>query len=369
MVTMGDVAARAGVSQATVSFVLGGTSDRLKISPQTRERVLEVARELGYQRNQFARAMVTGKSRIIGVLTAPSSGENIIHIMTGAMEATSQNDYLLKVLHLAYAGIDEATIARCLAWRLAGALIVGLSEESHRLLNDAFRENKIPVALIDNVPPLEWGVRVRSNDEQGIGQVISHLTGLGHRRIAFMGGRRGPLSEWRERSFRAALADAGLSAPEHWIRHSSWGDQTVMETEIRALFAESGQDLPTAVVCSADTVALVTLRIARSLGLRLPADLSVTGYSNGSLSEFVDPPLTTVDQAFHEMGRIAASQVIGFAENADAENSDTEVLQRYENATRGDIQIPTRLIERGSTAPPPASGKHWKGEYGFEDSV
>ncbi len=158
MVTMGDVAARAGVSQATVSFVLGGTSDKLKISPQTRERVLEVARELGYQRNQFARAMVTGKSRIIGVLTAPHSGENIINILTGAMEATSQNDYLHKVLHLSYDGVDDATIARCLAWRLAGALIVGLSEEAHSRLNVAFYENKIPVALIDNVPPLEWGI-------------------------------------------------------------------------------------------------------------------------------------------------------------------------------------------------------------------
>ena len=100
MVTMGEVAARAGVSQATVSFVLGGSADRLKISTQTQERVLEVARELGYQRNQLARAMVTGKSRIIGVLTAPQASENIINILTGAMEAASQNDYLLKVLHL-----------------------------------------------------------------------------------------------------------------------------------------------------------------------------------------------------------------------------------------------------------------------------
>lgn len=354
MVTMGDVAARAGVSQATVSFVLGGTSDKLKISPQTRERVLEVARELGYQRNQFARAMVTGKSRIIGVLTAPHSGENIINILTGAMEATSQNDYLLKVLHLSYDGVDDATIARCLAWRLAGALIVGLSEEAHSRLNVAFYENKIPVALIDNVPPLEWGVRVRSDDEQGIRQVMSHLTALGHRRIAFVGGRRGSLSEWRERSFRAALADAGLSAPAHWIRHSSWGDQKIMEAEVRALFEESKGMLPTAVICSADTVALVVLRIARSLGLRLPADLSVTGYSNGALSEFVDPPLTTIDQAFHEMGRLAALEVIGCAESSDGESSDGESRKPNEMIAHRDIQIPTRLIERGSTAPPPA---------------
>ena len=351
MVTMGDVAARAGVSQATVSFVLGGTSDRLKISPQTRERVLEVARELGYQRNQIARAMVTGKSRIVGVLTAPQASENIINILAGAMETASQNDYLLKVLHLSYNGIDAATIARCLEWRLAGALIVGLSEESHARLHDAFRENKIPIAVIDNVPPTEWGVRVRSDDEQGIRAVVSHLTALGHRQIAFVGGRPGLLSEWREQSFCAALADAGLSAPTHWIRRSSWGDQKIIEAEVRALFQESGDTLPTAVVCSADTIAMVVLRIARARGLRLPGDLSVTGYANGSLSEFADPPLTTLDQSFYEMGRVAAVHVIGFAESGEA-GSDT-----HEIAADRDIRIPTRLIERGSTAPPPAKNE------------
>ena len=113
----------------------------------------------------------------------------------------------------------------------------------------------------------------------------------------------------------------GLSVPAQWVRNSSWGDQKVIEAEVRALYSRAaGRILPTAVVCSADTIALVVMRIARAMGLRLPADLSVTGYSNGSLTEFVDPPLTTVDQSFLEMGRVAALQVIGFAEGQDAEN-------------------------------------------------
>ena len=82
--------------------------------------MLGAARELGYQRNQLARAMVTGKSRIIGVLTTPKSSDNMVRILTGAMEVASQNDYLLKVVHLSYNGIDDATIARCLEWRAGG---------------------------------------------------------------------------------------------------------------------------------------------------------------------------------------------------------------------------------------------------------
>lgn len=342
MVTMGDVAARAGVSQATVSFVLGGRADRQKISHETRDRVMNAARELAYQRNQLARSMVTGKSRIIGVLTTSEAVDNIVCILTGAMEATSQNDYLLKIIHISYNDIDDATIARCLEWRLAGAIVVGFSAEVHQRLQDFFHHNNIPVALLDNVAPGDWGVRVRSDDGQGIRQCVSHLVTLGHRRIAFIGGGESFLSEWREESFRAGMADAGLSAPAHWIRHSSWRDQETIESEVEALFQESKDELPTAVVCAADTVAMVVLRIARSMGLRLPEDLSVTGYSNAALSLFTDPPLTTVDQAFQEMGYVATLQIVSFAESNDAK----------ESITPKDMLIPTRLIERASTAPP-----------------
>ena len=339
---MGDVASRAGVSQATVSFVLGGRADRLKISHQTRERVLGAAQELGYQRNQLARAMVTGKSRIIGILITPQSGENIVRILTGAMEAASENNYLLKVVHLSWAGVDEATIARCLEWRLAGVLVVGFSEETHYRINDAFRKGNIPVSLIDNVPPVNWGVRVASDDEQGIRQIVSHLLELGHRKIAYIGGQPGPLSEWREKTFRAAVAQAGLINPQHWMRQTSWGDREIIEAEVKSLFQESGDSLPTAVVCSADTMALVVMRYARSLGLRLPEDLSVTGYSNGLMSEFSDPPLTSVDQSFHEMGRFGALQVIGTAESGETRT----------NPPSEERLLPVRLIERASTTVP-----------------
>ncbi len=340
-VTMGDVASRAGVSQATVSFVLGGRADRLKISHETRERVLGAAQELGYQRNQLARAMVTGKSRIIGLLTTPQANDNIVRMMTGAMEAASENNYLLKVVHLSWAGIDDATVARCLEWRLAGAILIGFSDETHRRLNEAFRNAGMPLVLVDNVPPVNWGARISSDDEQGIGEAVAHLLALGHRRIAFIGGAPNPLSEWRAKTFQVALARAGVALPSHWMRHTSWGDADTIETDVRALFDDSKNALPTAIVCSADTIAMTVLRIARARGLRLPYDLSVIGYSNAALGEFADPPLTTVDQSFHEMGRAAALQVIGLAESDEKNRTPSKTL------------LPTRLIVRASTAAEP----------------
>ena len=339
MVTMGQVAARAGVSQATVSLVLGGSADRLKISQQTRERVLDVARELGYRRNLLARAMVTGKSHIIGVVTAVQAGENIIKILAGAMEAANDHDYLLKVVHLSESGIDEATITRCLEWRLAGAMVVGLMEGSQIRLQEEFRRAQIPLALIDNAPLPEWGVRFISDDAHGIRQVVSHLVALGHRRIAFLGGSSSVLSDWRESSFRAALADAGLTLPAHWVRNTSWTDQEIIAEGAHAVLRG---DSPTAIVCSADAIAMVVLRVARSLGLRLPADLSVTGYSNAALSAYADPSLTTVDQPFSALGHAAVMHLIQCAESED-----------LSTGPRPERLLPTQLLERGSTAPPP----------------
>ncbi len=345
MVTMTEVATKAGVSQATVSLVLGGRADRLKISPETRERVLGAARELGYQRNQLARAMVTGKSRIIGVLTTPHVGENFVRILTGAMEAANAHDYLLKVLHLSHDTIDDGVISRCMEWRLAGAMVVGLSEASQRRLHDEFRNVGLSLALIDSAPLPEWGVRVLSDDDQGIHAVVSHLVGLGHQKIAFLGGRPGELSARRERSFRDAIAEAGLETPEAWIRNGSWSDAQVIEEGARAILRESDAlGRPTAIACSADNIAMSVLRIARSLGLRLPDELSVTGYSNMALSAFADPPLTTVDQSFRDMGYEAAMHLIGRAEQG--EDVSLSISPNPE------VLLPTQLIERGSAAPP-----------------
>lgn len=346
LVTMNDVAAHAGVSQTTVSYVLNGRTMGVNIPGGTREQVLEAARTLGYQRNALARAMVTGKSRTLGVVISPGiyRREPATCILAGALEAASQNDYLFKILPLSENGVEDAVVARCVEWRLAGVMAVSIEEETQRRLHDAFCQKEIAFAVVDGAPMLHRGFHVLSDDEQGVRQVVSHLTALGHRRIAFLGGRPGSLSKWRERSFRAALADAGLSAPAHWIRHTTWSDPKVIEAEVRALFQESGDRFPTAIACSADTIAMIVLRVARSLGLRLPDDLSVTGYSNASLSGFVDPPLVTVDQSFQEMGHAAALQIIGLAESDDADG----------NLVSSETLLPTRLIERASTAPPPS---------------
>jgi len=232
-----------------------------------------------------------------------------------------------------------------LEWRLAGVIIVGLGGAAVDALQAEFRRVGIPVAFVDDAQQRMGSASICSDDAQGIGDVVRHLLDLGHRRIAFLGGRRNRVGERREESFRALMQAANITVPEHWVRHSSWGDPEPIEQEARALL--TAPESPTAIVCAGDTVAMAVMRTARSLGLRVPADLSVTGYSNATLSEFADPALTTVDQPFQEMGYAAAAHLIQVATTAETgQAAPTEPEEIPEKL------LPTRLIVRGSTAPP-----------------
>jgi LacI family transcriptional regulator len=352
MVTMDDIARHAGVSRTTVSFVLNkwnGPTGR--ISEETRRRVLLSASVLNYQTNELAKSVVTGKNRVLGVLTSPDM-HNAFQVLTGAIEVAEQNNYLLKLLHLSYNTIDESVISRCLQWRLAGVLVFGLSDEVHRYIHDEFERIKMPLAIVDSAPSLfRWGAWGCSDDAQGMLFAVSHLTDLGHRRIAFMGGEACALSEWRERVFREAMSAKGLVVPTDWVQRSSWVTNIpTIEAVARELLTSSHNgDRPTAIVCASDLIALIVQRIARSLGFQLPSDLSIMGYGDHQLARFADPPLTSVKQSFHALGGIATQRLITLAENkAEKREIEGETIVEQANS----FMLPTSLVIRSSTAPP-----------------
>ena len=168
--------------------------------------------------------------------------------------------------------------------------------------------------------------------------MVEHLVGLGHRRLAFLGGRTNQISLERERAFRAALTKENLPIVENWVRHSSWSNIPLIEENAVALL-DAPEGRPTAIVCASDKSAMIVLRLARARGLRLPEDLSVTGFTNSTLSEVSDPPLTTVEQPFHEMGFAAVTHLMKRVEG-------TEKVERF----TAPLLIPNRLIIRSSTA-------------------
>lgn len=341
MVTMSDIAARVGVSRATVSYVLNGRDVGISIREDTRKKILETAAEMGYRRNELARAVVTGKNFVLGFLV---HGQNEVanRILFSAQEEADRSGYLIKPLSVNqdYRG----AVQRCIEQRLAGVLLIAPMQDALDHLHAEASRFNMPIAMMDNTPPQNWGIHVIADNELGLRLTLEHLIGLGHRRIAFVSAQpTEPVAREREAEFRKMSAALGLPLEERFIIATSWDKPHLIEPGVESLLCLP--DRPTALVCAGDKIAIIAQRAARRVGLRLPHDLSITGFSDLELANFADPPLTTVAQPVEDIGREATRQILAAIENPEAYAAQEPLT----------VILPTKLIVRESTAPVPLS--------------
>lgn len=302
-VTMQDIASAAGVSQSTVSRVLNDSPTSVPIAAETRERVREVAERLGYRPNPLARGLRGARTMLLGVIVR----EIMDPFFSMAIEAISAEALARGynvVLGIAHSKADEAIALRAvLETRHCDAIILlGDMRDEPKFLED-LRATQTPVVALWHGTELEGVPTVNIDNKAGITAALDHLTGLGHRRVAFIGGR--PLGDIRERrtAYLEYLAEKGLESPEEYVQNvandPSGGHQALhvlMDLEIP----------PTAVVCSTDHLATGVLHAAAGLGLDVPADLSVVGFDDIPMASYTIPPLTTVRMPVAEMGAAAA---------------------------------------------------------------
>ncbi|HEX8359974.1 MAG TPA: LacI family DNA-binding transcriptional regulator, partial [Longimicrobium sp.] len=266
-ITTHDVARHAGVSQATVSLVLGG-NPRARVAAATRERVLRSAEELGYRPNFLARGLVRGRSYAIGVVVPDLSNPFYLDVVTGVQRVAAEAGYVVlpgDTREVSAARHLEALRAR----QVDGLILDGLGASS--LPADALSGTE--VVLVDE-PPERWpGV---ASDALEAGRLAAeHLLGLGHRRLAFMG----PASDvhgfrMRERGFFAALRGAGVEVRSEWVRRTPptiAGGQRTMRALLTAKLR------PTGVFCANDLLAAGALKATLASGLSVPGDLSLVG--------------------------------------------------------------------------------------------
>jgi DNA-binding LacI/PurR family transcriptional regulator len=336
---MRDVAVRANVSSTTVSMVLSGRQPQNgAISEDTRQRVLEAAKELGYRRNAVVQAVISGNTRTLGFLARGVEHEFMARVVAGVLDETEAAGYSLQILRLPDLSLSQSVVNKCLEMRLAGIVTVDLNPEALDHLVDEVRPFDIPVAYVDTSYTRDWGIHVATDDAMGCRQAVRHLVELGHRRIAFIGGEpeRG-MAAVREREYRSAMAEFGLDIPEGYVQCAYWG---LLESQRVATEMLGLANRPTAIFCANDTMALGVQRAGRRLGLELPRDLSVVGFSNTAPAGLGDPLLTTVSQPIADLGRTAARLVMARRQRPEAPGVQ-EVL------------LPTQLVIRDSTAPPP----------------
>jgi DNA-binding LacI/PurR family transcriptional regulator len=319
--TMQDIADAAGVSQSTVSRVLTGAPNAIPINPATRERILEVARQMRYRPNPLARGLRGARTMLLGVIVREITDP----FFAGAVDAISteanRRGYNV-VLGDAHGHTDEAIALRTvLETRHCDAiLLLGDTSDQPRLMED-LRDTNVPVVGLWQGTARTPGISVVGVDNKfGLGGLMDHLLGLGHRKIAFVGGAFvegrliGDIGE-RRAAFIERAAAAGLETPDEFVRdaRNSLGGGAGALRELMAL-----SERPTAIIASTDVLAIGALHAAAHMGIRVPGQVSIVGFDDLPMAEYTTPALTTVCMPIAEMAAAGVKAAIDEGQDPDA---------------------------------------------------
>ena len=324
--TIRDVAERAGVSIATVSRVLNDKGD---VSMQTRERVREVARSVGYSVDRAARALATQQTRQIAVVVGDNAGHRDLSLV-----------FFGKVLaaisrRLAQSGYDPLLLQpldASLHHRFDAAVVIGVDNDDPVVAGLASRQ--VPLVGVDVRCARGRAAYVGSDHAGGIRLALAHLHALGHRRIAHVGGAPNTVAgSERLDAFRREVDRLGLDLSDEYVRRGDFSSASGYR-ETCALLALP--ERPTAIVAASDLMALAALQAIRDAGLQPGRDVAVVGFDDLEAAALAHPPLTTIRQDRQELGTLAATRAIELIEDPEATPRTTV--------------LPVELVVRGSSA-------------------
>ncbi|MEY8878140.1 MAG: LacI family DNA-binding transcriptional regulator [Leptothrix sp. (in: b-proteobacteria)] len=301
--TSAEVAARAGVSRTTVSFVLNGVTDR-GISEATRDKVLAVARELGYAANAAARQLAGGASGTVGLVIAQAShlytDVFLSQMVASVNDACHREGLKLLIESTEGEGREPGGFVDLLrARRIDGLLIVSPRRDVHDHLY-RIAEAGIPMVVLGPAPSGLAPMQALGSDNPGaVRQLMGHLQALGHRRIGHVAFAPPDLLAVHERvgSWREALEAGGEGAEPGWLTHADISAASGHAATVQLLAQQAA--LPaarriTALFAGNDTIAFGALRALHEAGVRVPDDLALVGYDDIPLAAYASPPLTTV---------------------------------------------------------------------------
>lgn len=325
------VAKRAGVSTATVSRVLNNSG---VVKPKTRARVLKAIEELKYHPNLHARTLAGGKSKSIGVIVSNLENPFFFDVYHAVETDAHALGYEVLVANTNYRAEQlVASIHLMMGRRVAG--LAAIVSEMEPALTDELAASSLPVVFYDVGTPKHNITNIRVNYRVGIEKLIEYLHTLGHQRFGFVG-HHSALAPLNER-YKAVLDIIGNYPAGLHVEASVNADSLEGGRQAARALLNNGGYQPTAIICVNDIMAAGVLREIRARGLRVPEDVSVTGFDNIKLSEFCSPSLTTLHIPRDQIGHTVCEFLI------PGQN-------RQENAAR-EMVIDPELIVRESTGP------------------
>lgn len=328
------VAQRANVSIATVSRTINHIPT---VNPKMAKRVWDAINELGYFPNTQARALVSGRSGLFGLVVSEITNPFFPELIQGFEDVAVENGYEILVSSTNYDPKRmELCIRRMLERKAEGVAVMTFGIEQPLLAQLA--ERNIPLVFVDAGPDTPGVSLLKIDYHQGIRQGVQHLAALGHRKLAFISGPPELHSaKSRIAAFSQSLAECGIPMDQDWLvtgDHTLEGGIAAMEKIL------AGSRRPTAVMCSNDMTALGVLHKAYRAGLSVPRDLSVIGFDDIHMARVMIPPLTSIQMSRLELARAAVTALRAHVEGTPHER---------------EYRIGTQLVVRESTGFPPGT--------------
>jgi LacI family transcriptional regulator len=323
--TIKDVAEQAGVSIATVSRALNDKGD---VSVQTRQRIRDVARSVGYTPDPAARSLVTHKTGLVGVVVGDNAGHRDLSllffgkVLAAISRRLAQSSFDPLLLQPQDAGPEH---------RFDAAVLIGVDGDDPLVAD--LMSRRVPLVGVD-VRCAGRAAYVGSDHAEGVRLALAHLHALGHRRIAHIAGAANTVAgSERLEAFRREAPALGLELPKELLRQGDFSSASGYR-ETCALLALAQR--PTAIVAASDLMALAALQAIRDAGLQPGRDVAVVGFDDLEAAALAHPPLTTIRQDRQELGTLAALRAIELIEDPDATPHATV--------------LPVELVVRGSSS-------------------
>lgn len=328
------VAAHARVSIATVSRTINHIPT---VDPAMAKRVWKAIRELNYVPNTQARALVSGRSHILGLIVSEITNPFFPELIQRFEECAVDRGYEILITSTNYDSERMIScVRRMLERKVDGVAVMTFGIEEPLL--DELAKQKIPLVYVDSRPQQPAAMTLNVDYRHGIWQGVQHLAVLGHRKIAFISG---PLNlhtaRLRHRAFTESLQQVGIQLNPAWLiegNHTLEGGLRAMEQLLQS------NDRPTAILCSNDMTAIGVMHAILGAGLRIPDDFSVIGFDDVHIAQFTFPPLTTIRMSCLDLARGAIAVLCPGLKGQASAAEITNVI------------IPTELIVRRTTSIP-----------------
>ena len=329
-----EIAKRAKVSTATVSRTINRVPT---VDPRLAKRVWRVIDELGYFPNTQARALVSGRSRTLGLVVSEITNPFFPEIVQVFENIAVQNNYEILLTSTVHDPKRmEIAIRRMIEHRVEGVAVMTFGMEESLLEN--LKRRKIPLVIVDIGPPRPLVSNIRVDYQHGIRQGVQHLAALRHQRIAFISGPLRLLSaRARLDAFNNSMHEVDLPVLNELVVEGTHTIEGGVDAAGTLLNLPSP---PTAIMCSNDMTALGVMRKSHELGISIPQDLSLIGFDNIHISEFVLPPLTTIEMSQAELATTAFNALL------------TELQRETPSPNGTEYVLQTHLILRESTSRP-----------------